>query len=448
MNLNNNIELIQSQKLVMTAQLKQSLSILNMSSLELEEEIKKESQENPLLEVENNGDIHWEEYFKKFENRSYSNINYDSDKELSLENLVENKGGLYDYIKMQLGLYNLGIEERKICEYIVDCLDKDGYLDIDEKYIIKELHIDNDLFLKCLNKIQRLEPSGIGARNLSESLLIQIKNKDIKNVILESIIKEDLDDIGKNKIKQIGKKYNLSMEECLKYIDIIRSLEPKPGRFFSNEKSIYIQPDVIVRKINNEFIVYMNEVENFNLSINNFYKSILINPSSDENAKKFIKNKLNYAASLIKNIETRKNTILRIAEVILKEQEEFFLKGPKYIKPMKLKDIANELGYHESTISRGVNSKYMLTPFGLFEFKYFFTTSIETESEEGISSRKIKNLIKDIINEENKLKPLSDDNICKELKNKGVILARRTVAKYREEMGIPSSSKRKQFIVK
>lgn len=448
MNLNNNIELIQSQKLVMTAQLKQSLSILNMSSLELEEEIKKESQENPLLEVENNGDIHWEEYFKKFENRSYSNINYDSDKELSLENLVKNKGGLYDYIKMQLGLYNLGIEERKICEYIVDCLDKDGYFDIDEKYIIKELDIDNDLFLKCLGKIQKLEPNGIGARSLSECLLIQIENRDIKDVILESIIKEDLDDIGKNKIKQIGKKYNLSMEKCLKYIDIIRSLEPKPGGFFSNEKSIYIQPDVIVRKINNEFIAYMNEVENFSLSINNYYRSVLVNPSSDENAKEFIKNKLNCAANLIKNIETRKNTILKIAEVILKEQEEFFNKGPKYIKPMKLKDIANELGYHESTISRGVNSKYMLTPFGLFEFKYFFTTSIQTESEEGISSRKIKNLIKDIINEENKLKPLSDDNICKELKNKGVILARRTVAKYREEMDIPSSSKRKQFIVK
>lgn len=447
MNLNNNIELIQSQKLVMTAQLKQSLSILNMSSFELEEEIRKELQENPLLEVENNDEIHWEEYFKKFENRGNNIINYDLDKEISLENIVKNEASLYDYIKMQLGLYNLGIKERKICEYIIDCLNKDGYLDIDKKYIIKELEIDNDLFLKSLNKIQRLEPSGIGARNLSECLLIQIKNKDIKDDILESIIKEDLDNIGKNKVKQISKKYNLSMEECLKYINIIRGLEPKPGRFFSNEKSIYIQPDVIVRKINNEFIVYMNEVGNFNLSINNYYKSILINPSSDENAKEFIKNKLNYATSLIKNIETRNNTILKIAEVILKKQEEFFLKGPKYIKPMKLKDIASELGYHESTISRGVNSKYMLTPFGLFEFKYFFTTSIQSESEE-ISSRKIKNLIKDIINEENKLKPLSDDNICKELKNKGVILARRTIAKYREEMGIPSSSKRKQFVVK
>lgn len=448
MNLNNNIELIQSQKLVMTAQLKQSLSILNMSSFELEEAIRKELQENPLLEVENKDEIHWEEYFKKFENRGHNIRNYDLDKEISLENIVKNEGSLYDYIKMQLGLYNLEIEERKICEYIVDCLDKDGYLDIDEKYIIKELDIDNDLFLKCLGKIQKLEPNGMGARSLSECLLIQIENRDIKDVILESIIKEDLDDIGKNKIKQIGKKYNLSMEECLKYIDIIRSLEPKPGRFFSNEKSIYIQPDVIVRKINNEFIAYMNEVENFSLSINNYYRSVLVNPLSDENAKEFIKNKLNCAANLIKNIETRKNTILKIAEVILKEQEEFFYKGHKYIKPMKLKDIANELGYHESTISRGVNSKYMLTPFGLFEFKYFFTTSIQTESEEGISSRKIKNLIKDIINEENKLKPLSDDNICKELKTKGIILARRTVAKYREEMGIPSSSKRKQFIVK
>lgn len=232
----------------------------------------------------------------------------------------------------------------------------------------------------------------------------------------------------------------------MEYIEKIKEFDPKPGRLCSNEKTIYIQPDVMVRKINGEFIVYMNDNANFHLCINNYYKSVLSNPTSDENAKEFIKNKLNYALNLLKNIETRKSTVLKIAEVIVKEQNEFFSKGVKYIKPMRLKDIALELGYHESTISRGINSKYMLTPFGLFEFKYFFSTAIQSKEEEGTSSTKIKNMIKGFINEENKLKPLSDDKICKLLKDEGITVARRTVAKYREEMNILSSSKRKQFI--
>lgn len=445
MNLNNRLDLNQSQKLVMTAQLKQSLSILNMSNFELEEEIRKEAEENPLLEVETKGEIDWEEYIKSFENKSCNIKNYDLDNEITLENLAKYESNLYDYIKTQLGLYPLKKEERKVSEYIVDCLDKDGYLAVEEKYILKKLNIDHKFFNKCLQNIQKLEPSGIGARNLSECLLIQLNHRGINDEIIESIINEDLNLIGNNKFKQISKKYNISMALCLDYINLIRELDPKPGRICSNEKSIYIQPDVIVRKIDGEFIAYMNQSGSYNLSINNYYKSVLKNPSSDEDAKDFIKNKLNYAANLIKNIETRKSTILKIAEVIIKEQEEFFNKGAKFIKPMRLKDIAEELGYHESTISRGINSKYMLTPFGLFDFKYFFSTSIQTESEEGVSSRKIKNLIKDIIDKENKLKPLSDDNICKSLKSEGIVVARRTVAKYREEMNIPSSSKRKQF---
>lgn len=446
MNLNNRLDLNQSQKLVMTAQLKQSLSILNMSNFELEEEIRKEAEENPLLEVETKGEIDWEEYIKSFENKNSNIKNYDLDNEITLENLARYESNLYDYIKGQLGLYPLKKEERKVSEYIVDCLDKDGYLAVEEKYILKKLSIDHKLFNKCLQNIQKLEPSGIGARNLSECLLIQLNNMVIHDEIIESVIREDLNLIGNNKFKEISKKYNISMELCLDYINLIRELDPKPGSIFSNEKSIYIQPDVIVRKIDGEFVAYMNESGSYNLSINNYYKGILKNPSSDKGAKDFIKNKLNYAANLIKNIETRKSTILKIAEVIIKEQKEFFNKGKKFIKPMRMKDIAEELGYNESTISRGINSKYMLTPFGLFDFKYFFSTSIQTENEEGISSRKIKNLIKDIVDKENKLKPLSDDNICKELKSEGIVVARRTVAKYREEMNIPSSSKRKQFI--
>ena len=311
---------------------------------------------------------------------------------------------------------------------------------------MEELKISEEVFNSCLEYIQQFEPSGVGARSLSECLLIQMKNKNLIDDILKSIIIEDLNLIGHNKIKVISKKYNMNIEDCVKYIEKIKEFDPKPGRICSNDKSIYVQPDVIVRKVNGEFIIYMNDVTNFNLYINNYYKNILNSNETDENAKEFIKNKLNHALNLLKNIETRKSTILKIAEVILREQEDFFNKGLKYIKPLRLKDIANDLGYHESTISRGINNKYILTPYGLFEFKYFFSNAVQSEKQEGISSTKIKNMIKELIDKENKLKPLSDDKICKLLKEEGIILARRTVAKYREEMNISSSSKRKQFL--
>lgn len=448
MNLNNRIDIVQSQKLVMTTQLKQSLDILNMSNLELEDEIKKEAEENPVLEVENKDNIDWEEFAKNMDNKNYNIKSYDLDNDLSLENLARYESNLYDYAKTQLGLLKLDKKEKYVCEYIIDSLDKDGYLNDDDNVISEELNIDLDYFYKCLKYIQQLEPSGIGARNLSECLLIQVENKNIHDEILINIIKEDLNLIGENKIKFISKKYNMPIVDCVEYIEKIKELDPKPGRLYSYDRPVFIQPDVIVRKIDDEFVIYMNDNCSFHLSINNYYKSVLSNPGSDENAKAFIKNKLNYALGLLKNIETRKSTILKIAEVILREQKEFFEKGVKYIRPMRLKDIAMELGYHESTISRGINCKYMLTPFGLFEFKFFFSTAIQSDEEEGTSSTKIKNMIKELINEENKLKPLSDDKLCKVLKDKGIIVARRTVAKYREEMNILSSSKRKQFCVK
>lgn len=446
MDLNNRLDLIQSQKLIMTTQLKQSLDILNMSNIELEDEIKKEFEENAVLDIEDKENTYWEHFNK---NDKRNNIkSYDLDNDFTLENLAKDEFNLSDYIKHQLGFLRLNKKEKEVCEYIVDCLNKDGYLETEVNFIINELKIDNAYFERCLKNIQQLEPSGIGARNLSECLLIQMENKKINDSILKSIITEDLNLIGENKIKSISKKYNLNIEDCVKYIEIIKKFDPKPGRLCNNEKTVYIQPDVIVRKIDGKFIVYMNDNINFHLCINNYYKNILNNPASDENTKEFIKNKLNYALGLLKNIETRKSTILKIAEVIVSEQNEFFNKGPKYIKPMRLKDIALNLGYHESTISRGINNKYILTPFGLFDFKYFFSTAIQSDEEDGTSSTKIKNMIKEFINEEDKLKPLSDDKICKLLKNKGIVVARRTVAKYREELNILSSSKRKQFLNK
>jgi len=293
--------------------------------------------------------------------------------------------------------------------------------------------------------VQQLEPVGVGARDLSECLLIQMDNLDIINPILTEIVKNDLVLLANNKYKQISKKYNITLQKCVELIDIIKSLDPKPGRAKSSEKSVYIQPDVVVEKIDGEFVVHTNEKDSYKIRINNYYKEILSNSNSDENAKCFIKERLNSATDLIKNIENRKSTILRIAEETLKYQREFLEKGTKYIKPLKMKEIAERLGFHESTISRGVNGKYMLTPYGLYEFRYFFSSAIDTESDEKASSISIKKIIEEMIECENKNKPLSDEHISKMLKEKGINIARRTVAKYREELGILSSSRRKKY---
>ncbi|MDB0440254.1 RNA polymerase factor sigma-54 [Clostridioides difficile] len=448
MNFNNSLELTQSQKLIMTTQLKQSLSILNMSKLELEEEIKREAENNPLVEVEKSGEINWEEYIKDMEKSrrlDRTEISYNPDNEVNLENLVKYSSNLYEDLKFQISLYKLTDKQMEVCEYIIDSLDEDGYLRTEEKVIVDTLKIDEELFEKCLISVQQLEPSGVGARSLSECLMIQMASLGIYNEILEEIVTKDLNLIANNKYKEISKKYNMSLQKCVELINIIKTLDPKPGRTCSVEKSVYIQPDVTVEKIDDEFIVYLNEKDSYQIRINSYYKDILKNSQSDESAKEFIKERLNSATGLMKNIESRKTTVLKIAEEIVKAQDEFLRKGTKYIKPLKMKDIAEKLDFHESTISRGVNGKYMLTPFGVYEFRYFFSSAIETENHEMASSTSIKKIIKETIKDENKKKPLSDDHISKLLKEKGINVARRTVAKYREELGILSSSKRKEY---
>ncbi|WP_254056120.1 RNA polymerase factor sigma-54, partial [Clostridioides difficile] len=393
-----------------------------MSKLELEEEIKREAENNPLVEVEKSGEINWEEYIKDMDRSrrlDRTEISYNPDNEVNLENLVKYSSNLYEDLKFQISLYKLTDKELEVCEYIIDSLDEDGYLRTEEKVIVDTLKIDEELFEKCLISVQQLEPSGVGARSLSECLMIQMASLGIYNEILEEIVTKDLNLIANNKYKEISKKYNMSLQKCVELINIIKTLDPKPGRTCSVEKSVYIQPDVTVEKIDDEFIVYLNEKDSYQIRINSYYKDILKNSQSDESAKEFIKERLNSATGLMKNIESRKTTVLKIAEEIVKAQDEFLRKGTKYIKPLKMKDIAEKLEFHESTISRGVNGKYMLTPFGVYEFRYFFSSAIETENNEMASSTSIKKIIKETIKDENKKKPLSDDHISKLLKEKG-----------------------------
>ncbi|WP_099190879.1 RNA polymerase factor sigma-54 [Tepidibacter mesophilus] len=445
MKINFGLELNQSQKLVLTKQLKQSLDILNMSTHDLEEVISKEREENPVIEIDKNDKIDWEKYINNINNRTYNQtnpVNYDNE-DYNIENMIKYNMNLYEYLKNQINYYNLNKKDKEIVEYIIDSIDDQGYFKSDIEEIANILKTTKENLIKNLKVVQTLEPSGIGARSIEECLIIQLKEKNIQDDLLENIIENDLKLLADKKYKEVCKKYRINMEKCIEVINIIKKLNPKPGNKYTSSKNNYITPDVIVEKIGREYEVYLNEKNTTHIKINKFYEEILKSSQDDENAKQYIKEKLNSAFNLVKNIESRKNTILRISKEIVKYQYEFFENGNKYLKPLILKDIAQNLEIHESTVSRGVNGKYILTPHGMFELKYFFSSGLK--QQEDIASTSIKNIIKEIINSEDKKKPYSDSKICTLLEKKDINISRRTVAKYREELGIGSSSKRKEF---
>ncbi|MEJ8554580.1 RNA polymerase factor sigma-54 [Tepidibacter sp. Z1-5] len=445
MKINFGLELNQSQKLVLTKQLKQSLDILNMSTQDLEEVISKEREENPVIEVDKNDNIDWEKYIDNINNRTYnqgSSVNYDNE-DYNLENMIKYNMNLYEYLKNQINYYDLNKKDKEIAEYIIDSIDEHGYFKSDIEEVSNTLKITKENLMKNLKVVQTLEPSGIGARNIEECLMIQLREKNIQDNVLENIVEDDLKLLADKKYKEVCKKYKINMEKCVEIVNVIKMLDPKPGNKYTYSKNNYITPDVIVEKIGREYEVYLNEKNTTHIKINKFYEEILKNSQDDENAKQYIKEKLNSAFNLVKNIESRKNTILKISKEIVKYQYEFFENGNKYLKPLILKDIAQNLEIHESTVSRGVNGKYIVTPHGMFELKYFFSSGLK--QQEDIASTSIKNIIKEIINSEDKKKPYSDSKICTLLEIKDINISRRTVAKYREDLGIRSSSKRKEF---
>lgn len=351
---------------------------------------------------------------------------------------------MYDYLERQLRFLKISKFVFKGACYIIKTIDEDGYF----REPLESASINAEISLKdmkrALKAVQSLEPTGIGSRTIEECLLIQLKENGNLDPVLKSIIKDDLKLIGAKKYKELCKKYSINEDTLRGYIKEIRSLDPKPARCLESEDSKYVFPDVVVEKTEAGFVVRSNDNSLPKLTINNFYQSMIKDKEAGE-AKEYIKEKLQKSMMLIKNIEQRKNTILKVAQEIVESQKEFFEKGKGNIKPMILKDIAEKTGYHESTISRTVNGKYMLTPFGLFEFKYFFGSGLMDSTGEMVSNLSVKDQIKELVEGENKKKPLSDQKICELLNNSGINISRRTVAKYREELQIPSSSSRKEI---
>lgn len=468
-----------SQQLIMTPQLQQAIKLLQLSRLELLEAIDEELEENPILEIaqaddepdpknqldqspdesetkENEieevrveetarDDIDWENYLGEYSSTpAPPNMREAHDDAPSYENLIASKTSLTDHLLWQWRLSYITREEERIGIQLIGNLNADGYLKASPEEISALEMVSEEAVEKVLARIQELDPAGVAARDLKECLLIQLRRLDAEDGLAAVIVADYLPDLEKKKFQKIARQLKVSKEEVFAAEQIIVNLEPRPGRLFSSDEPIYILPDVHVFKLGQDYVIVLNEDGLPKLKVSSYYKGML---SSQNNipaqTKEYVQGKLRQAMWLIRSIHQRQRTIYRVTESIVKFQRKFLDKGVEYLKPLVLRDVAEDLEMHESTISRVTTNKYVSTPQGLYELKFFFDSPVNRFYGESVASTSVKKRIKQIISAEDPKKPLSDQRIAEILRGANIDIARRTVAKYRELLGIQSSSKRK-----
>jgi RNA polymerase sigma-54 factor len=483
------LELRLQQKLIMTPQLQQAIKLLQLSRLELVQSVAQELVENPVLEElapgsaeeasedeeataaelqttpappletapapqeaeELKSDIElgpqWEEYLNELgDGRDYGSAEAD-DKELpSYDQTLTRLPSLSDHLLWQLHLSTSDANLVKGGEWIIGNLDDDGYLRATLDELSQQSALPSQDIARALELIQSFDPMGIGARDLRECLLIQVKQLDIQNPLVQTIIQEYLPDLEKRKYQHIAKVLNVTTQDVMEASQIIiHELEPKPGRPYLPSDTNYVVPDVYVIKIEDRYIIQLNDEGMPRVRINPYYRKLLHNSENlDKTTKDYVEERLRSAQWLIKGMEQRNKTIYKVAESIVKFQREFFDQGIAHLRPLVLKGVAEDIGMHESTISRVTTNKFMHTPQGIFPMKYFFTTGFSVGSGPEVSSLTVKDVIQKMVKEENPSMPLKDQQLVDALKAQGIDIARRTVAKYREELRIPPTSVRKR----
>jgi RNA polymerase sigma-54 factor len=474
-----------TQQLIMTPQLQMAIKLLQLSRLELLDTISQELEENPALEemqdvaadeqlaegevtasnepsetqevtIEEKiqDDIDWSNYLDEYNTPGRLHFESEDRDTPRFEAFIARKESLKDHLLWQFLMTKPTKKEEEIASLIVGNLNKDGYLDIPVEEIALASESETEKVQQLLLRMQSFDPIGVCARNLSECLLIQAKHLGdvlpesvgFDNTIVTDIIANHLTELEKKNYKAICKSLKISMDDVVSAVNVIKGLEPRPGRQFSDDTPQYINPDIFVYKIENDFAIMLNDDGMPKLRVNSFYKnSISRGKKIPGDAEDYIQDKLRSAAWLIKSIHQRQKTIYRVMESILRFQREFFDKGIACLKPMVLRDVAQDIGMHESTISRVTTNKYAFTPQGIFELKYFFNSSIKRGQGDTIASASVQEKIRQIILSEDSKKPYSDDKISKLLKAENIYIARRTVAKYREMLRVLPSNKRKQI---
>lgn len=446
MQLGMDVSIQQTQKLALTPQMEQSLSVLQMGTEELNQCIEEEVLSNPMLDYA-------KEPEKKEVRRSQGEgIGYysrkkteDTDYQSYLNAIADEKSEdteLAEYLRMQLYTKKISPRRQKIGEYLIECLEESGYLKMDMDELAKGIGLSKEELEREIRFMQTLEPCGVFARDLKECLLLQVQGEEQMQRQARLLIEKYLDEIAQNKIPQISKQTGLTTAEITKTIRYIKEeLEPVPGRGYGcANRNEYIYPDITVKEDEKGYRIILNKEKVHTLELNREYLPMLGQVhSSEEN--KYLKEQYQKAKILLRNIGKREETLVAVAEAIVDWQREFFEKGKASLKPMNLLDIAQELDVHESTVSRAVRDKYLECRWGIFELKYFFSN----KTSDG-NNCNVLTCIQEIIRSENKQKPLSDAKIAEQLEKKGIRISRRTVTKYREQMQIPNTQMRKEYV--
>lgn len=462
-----NIRIEQVQKIIITQEIQQAINLLQYSAMELNNYIQEEVVNNPVIEVQetdetaeeekskkDNGEtekeeqINWDEYFQE-DDYNFTPVNLanrDRDREdfSLLDNCSAGSCSLQDHLLAQLRLSNLTAEERSIGEYLIGNIDRYGYLKGDLEEFAEILGVSAERVDAVLAAVQSFDPPGVGARNLSECLLLQLRETD-KPVPphVEEIIKNYLREVAEGRFRQIAERLELSVEQVVEAVNFIRTLDPKPGSHFGDLNDVrYIVPDVVVEKVGKDYVVIVNDGIAPRLTINSFYRSLLYQNQGGA-ISNYIKTRLNSALWLIRSIEQRRLTLYRVTEEIVRVQRDFFEKGVKSLEPLTLREVAEAIGVHESTVSRATANKYVQTPRGIFPLKFFFSSSVGGSVGKSHSSASIKSHIRELVEQEEQENPLSDQKLVELLQQRGINVSRRTVAKYRKELFIPPSRKRR-----
>ncbi len=473
MRLGFDIKLEQKQNLAMTTELVQAIKLLQLNSLELGAYMQEQLKENPVLEAsftdapaqepfENRDDWHdtrseketdWTEQIERLIDSGSSDISYrqrdsrPAEENYNYENFVSGVETLKEHLKMQLHLTPLEPKDMEIADYIVESLDDNGYLNMGTDEIAGSFSVNPAHIEEILKVVQSFEPAGVGARNLRECLIIQLEALGESTPELKQLITSHMEDLASNRLSRISKEMDIPVKKLQELCDIVRSLEPKPGRQFASSGSTrYVIPDISIEKIGEKYVATLNSGTLPQLRVSSYYQSLLSKAGNDKELNEYLKEKVDSAMWLIRSIEQRNSTILKVATAVVEHQKEFFDKGEDFLKPLTLKQIAEEVGVHESTVSRAVNGKYLQAGSGVYELRYFFNSAISAEGDsDTVASLAVRKKIRDIISGEDASSPLSDQTIAEILGKSGIDISRRTIAKYRDAMQIPSSSKRKRY---
>ena len=470
-----------TQQLIMTPQLQQAIKLLQLSRLELLTAINQELETNPILEEsledqdpesweaasEESGeqiplpetapteltvesrvgeDFDWESYLEDKVPPAIRQERENRDSP-SIENLSTAGPSLKSHLIWQLQMASMADEEKFIGLLIIGNIDEDGYLQTSVEELAKDLQVTDAEVEQVLKKIQEFEPLGVGARTLQECLLIQVGVQDLNNPLIRPIIEHHLKNLENRNYAAIAKDLKVSLEDITQAVETISQLEPKPGRSFDSQEIRYVNPDIYIYKMGDDYEISLNEDGLPKLRINSYYRDALSgNAQVSEDTKNYIQNRLKSAIWFIKSIHQRQKTIYRVAKSIINFQHEFLDDGIAKLKPLTLRQVAEDVQMHESTVSRVTTNKYMYTPQGVFELKFFFNSGISRTQGDQVASESVKEKIKQLILSENTENPYSDQDIVNLLKKANIVIARRTVAKYREMLGLLSSSKRKRVI--